>query len=124
VGAVALAAAICQLEAVRMAQVAAHEAELTARALTRLAEIPDLRLYGLTDAEQAAQRLGVVPFTLDGYPHALLAAHLGYAYGIGVRNGCFCAHPYMLHLLNVANEEVLQTANGLWKMINGRSRDW
>ena len=26
---------------------------------------------------------------------------LGHEFGIGVRNGCFCAHPYILHLLAV-----------------------
>ncbi len=105
VGAVALAAAICQLQVVGMETVADHEAELTAYALRRMVEVPGLHLYGLTDPGSARQRLGVLPFTLDGYPHSLLAAHLGYGYGIGVRNGCFCAHPYMLQLLGVVEEE-------------------
>ena len=41
-GAVALAAAIRQLQAVGMDQVAAHEAELTAYALPRLKAVPGL----------------------------------------------------------------------------------
>src|SRR5450759_1890288 len=109
-GAVALAAAICQLKTVDMAAVAAHEAELTAHALARLIEVPGLRLYRLTDPATAAECLGVAPFTLDGYPHSLLAANLGYAFGIGVRNGCFCAHPYRLHLLGVVDEEAQQVS--------------
>jgi selenocysteine lyase/cysteine desulfurase len=31
----------------------------------------------------------------------LLAAILGYEGGIGVRSGCFCAHPYVVHLLDL-----------------------
>ncbi len=30
---------------------------------------------------------------------------MGHEYGIGVRNGCFCAHPYILHLLGLNQEE-------------------
>jgi len=30
---------------------------------------------------------------------------LGYEFGIGVRSGCFCAHPYILHLLGLSKEE-------------------
>ncbi len=105
VGAIALAAAIAQLEAVGMDRVAGHEAELTAYALTRLREVPGLHLYGLTDPAAAIERLGVLPFTIDGFSHALLAAHLGFEFGIGARNGCFCAHPYMLQLLGVVDDE-------------------
>jgi selenocysteine lyase/cysteine desulfurase len=38
-----------------------------------------------------------------------LAAILGYEYGIGVRSGCFCAHPYLLQLLDVTGEEAERT---------------
>jgi selenocysteine lyase/cysteine desulfurase len=32
--------------------------------------------------------------------HFLVAAILGHEFGIAVRNGCFCAHPYVMHLLD------------------------
>ena len=38
-------------------------------------------------------------------PHALVGAILNYEGGIGVRNGCFCAHPYVKCLLGVTVEE-------------------
>jgi selenocysteine lyase/cysteine desulfurase len=105
VGAVALAAAIHQLEAIGMDAVAAHEADLTAYALERLPSVPGLRLYGDTDPAGAAGRLGVIPLQLEGISHFLVAAVLGYEFGIGVRSGCFCAHPYILHLLGLTPEE-------------------
>ncbi len=105
VGAVALAAAVRQLEAVGMQQVAQHEAELTAYALARLKEVPGVQIFGDSDSATAADRLGVIPFQMEGVSHFLLAAILGYEFGIGVRNGCFCAHPYILHLLNVQDEQ-------------------
>jgi cysteine desulfurase / selenocysteine lyase len=108
VGAVALAAAIRQLEAIGMENVAAHEAELTAYALQQMAQLPGLTIYGDTDPHRAEQRLGVIPFNLAGTSHFQVAAILGHEFGIGVRNGCFCAHPYILRLLDVAPDEVTQ----------------
>lgn len=101
VGAVAFATAISQLSEIGMDKVAAHEAELTAYALEALRKIPGIHIYGNTDPAQAATRLGVIPVNLEGFSHYLLAAILGYEYAIGVRNGCFCAHPYLLQLMGV-----------------------
>ena len=108
VGAVALAAAVRALEAVGMEQVAAHEAKLTEYALTRLNQMKGITIYGDPDPQQAAQRLGVIPINVEGMIHYLAAAILGYEFGIGVRNGCFCAHPYMLHLMGVKDERAEQ----------------
>jgi selenocysteine lyase/cysteine desulfurase len=47
----------------------------------------------------------VIPFNLPGISHFLVAAVLGYEFGIGVRNGCFCAHPYLLKLLGLSVEQ-------------------
>ena len=105
VGAVALAAAIRKLEEIGMEAVAHHEAELTSYLLTQLAEIPDLDIYGDTDPQNASQRLGVVPINLKRLSHFLVASILGHEFGIGVRNGCFCAHPYLLKLLKVPHQE-------------------
>ncbi len=105
VGAVALAAAIRELERIGMDNVAAHEAELTAYALRRLPRVPGIQLYGDTDPERVTDRVGVIPFNLRGMSHFLVAAVLGHEFGIGVRNGCFCAHPYVLHLLGLDERE-------------------
>lgn len=106
VGAVALAAAIEALDAIGMAAIAAHEAELTAHALRRLAAVPGLRLYGDPDPARAAGRLGVIPFALAGCPHVLVAAILSAEFGIAVRNGSFCAQPYLRELLGLSDQEL------------------
>jgi cysteine desulfurase / selenocysteine lyase len=113
IGAVALAAAICQLESIGMEAVARHEAELTSYALNRLAEIPEVRIYGDNDPARAPERLGVIPFSLENTSHFLAAAILGYEFGIGVRSGCFCAHPYILHLLGLTLEEANQVRDSM-----------
>jgi selenocysteine lyase/cysteine desulfurase len=101
VGAIALAAAVRALQGIGMAAIAAHEAELTAHALHRLSEVNGLRIYGDARPEGAARRLGVIPFNLITRSHFLVAAVLSAEHGIGVRNGCFCAHPYLMHLLGL-----------------------
>lgn len=113
VGAIALAAAIVKLDEIGMDAVAAHEAELTRHALKRLGEIPDVIVYGNTDLNYAAERLGVVPFRLKDVDHFKAAAVLGHEFGIGVRNGCFCAHPLILHLLGLNEAEAIKVRDDI-----------
>jgi selenocysteine lyase/cysteine desulfurase len=105
VGAIAMAAAANNLLSVGMETIAAHEAELTTHALRWLQEIPGLQIYGDANPRNAALRLGVIPFAMKDIDHFKVAAILGHEYGIGVRNGCFCAHPLILHLLQVPPDE-------------------
>ena len=111
VGAIALAAAAVTLMEIGMDAVAAHEAELTSYALRQLGKVPGIRLFGDTDPDNAANRLGVIPFQLEQMDHFKVAAILGHEFGIGVRNGCFCAHPLILHLLEVDEEESRRVRN-------------
>jgi cysteine desulfurase / selenocysteine lyase len=108
VGAVALAAAANALMDVGMDVIAEHEDHLVAYALERLARVPGLRIYGETDPAQSREKVGVIPFNLTGVPHALVASILGYEGGIGVRHGCFCAHPYVVHLLGLSARETAE----------------
>jgi len=105
VGAVALAQAILSLQEITMDALARHEAKLTAHALRRLSEIEGVEIYGQTDPNQAAERLGVIPLNVRGVDHYKVAAVLSFEGGIGVRNGCFCAHPYILRLLRVTEQQ-------------------
>ncbi|MEJ2736428.1 MAG: aminotransferase class V-fold PLP-dependent enzyme [Anaerolineae bacterium] len=107
-GAVALAQAVVSLQEMGMEALARHEAELTAHALRRLQAIDGVEIYGLADPERARERVGVIPFNVRGVDHYKLAAVLSFEGGIGVRNGCFCAHPYILRLLKVQDEEALR----------------
>jgi len=105
VGAVALAASIRILTQVGMDAVAAHEKELTRYTLRQLNQLNGIKVYGSSDPDRLDHRLGVIAFEVEGVPHAKVAAILGFEGGIGVRNGCFCAHPYILQLLRVSGEE-------------------
>ena len=102
-GAIAFAAATSILEEIGFGRIAAHEADLTRHTLSRLARVPGVTVYGPTGplAADPTRRLGVVSFAVEGLDHAYVAAVLGYEHGIGVRSGCFCAQPYIAHLLRL-----------------------
>jgi cysteine desulfurase/selenocysteine lyase len=89
VEAIGLAAAIDYLDALGMAAVRQHEVEITQYALSRLRQVPGLRVLGPQDAEL---RGGVAAFHLDGvHPHDL-ADFLG-EQNVAVRAGFHCAQP-------------------------------
>ena len=101
VGAVAMAVAARTLTTAGMEGIERHESALTTCALDRLRSVPDICFYGETDPRRTDDRIGVVSFNLGGFHHALVAAILAYEGGIGVRNGCFCAQPYVMRLLGL-----------------------
>ena len=89
--AIGLGVAIEYLQGLGMAHVTEHERGLTAAAVERLCEIPELRLYG---PEEVTDRAGVISFTLgDIHPHDV-AAILNED-NIAVRAGHHCCQPLM-----------------------------
>jgi selenocysteine lyase/cysteine desulfurase len=105
VGALAMAVAARVLMDVGMDQVAAHEQELVKYTLERLGAMKGITIYGETDPARASEKVGAIPFNMEGVSHFLVAAILGYEAGVGVRSGCFCAHPYVVHLLKLSDKE-------------------
>jgi cysteine desulfurase/selenocysteine lyase len=86
--AVGLGAAVQWLQRVGMDRVFAHDRELAAYAMTRLAELDGVRLLG----PPAERRGGVVAFTVDGvHPHDV--ATVLDRDGVCVRAGHHCAMP-------------------------------
>jgi selenocysteine lyase/cysteine desulfurase len=103
IGAVALHAAIDTVTGIGWAALSGHERRITAALRGGLAAIPGVRLLG---PSLDTETLPVATFTIDGIPHALVAARLAAEDAIGVRHGCFCAHPYLMRLLGYAREDV------------------
>lgn len=106
VGAIALAAAMQELDRYGMDRLEAHEQALTRYLLEKLSHRPQIHVYGSADPDRLHDRLGVVTFDIEGIPHGKVASILGFEGGIGVRNGCFCAHPYVIQLKGETPEEV------------------
>jgi selenocysteine lyase/cysteine desulfurase len=105
-GALALASSIRTLQSIGMDTVAEHERELTRRALAQLLNIDGITLYGGKDPALANDRLGVISLNIEGMGHGKVAAILANEWGIGVRNGCFCAQPYVRELLGISIDEM------------------
>ena len=104
-GAVAFAAAASTLEHIGWDRiVGARGRARSVRTSRELLRVPGLRIYGPGDAS-ATPTIGVVPFRIEGLHHGLVAAVLGYEHGVGVRSGCFCAHPYVAHLLGMSSAD-------------------
>ena len=111
VGVVALAAACRRLRECGMETIAAHEQALARRLWHGLEDVPGLRMLRLWPS--AAERVGLATFTLEGHPHARLAAILSAEHAIGVRHGCFCAHPLISELLGLSGGEVARLSSEL-----------
>ena len=103
VGAVALGAAIVELETLGWGAIQTHERELADTLRRGLAAIAGVRLLG---PSLDLPTLAVAAFTVAGVDHALVAARLSAEFAIGVRHGCFCAHPYLIRLLGLSDDEV------------------
>ena len=111
VGVVALAAACRRLRECGMEAIAAHEQALAQRLWHGLEAVPGLSLLRLWPS--TADRVGLATFMLDGHPHARLAAILSAEHAIGVRHGCFCAHPLISELLGLSGGEVARLSGEL-----------
>jgi cysteine desulfurase/selenocysteine lyase len=89
--AVGLGVAVDYLAALGMDQVRAHERALTAYALERLQELPEVRIFGPADADVQA---GVISFAVgDVHPHDV-ASILDDAH-VAIRAGHHCCQPLM-----------------------------
>ncbi len=102
-GAVALHAAIDELGQIGWTNITAHDHDLAHRLRTGLAGIDNIRLLG---PAPEVDTLPLAAFTVEGVHHALVAARLSAEYAIGVRHGCFCAHPYLMRLLDLSPAEI------------------
>lgn len=110
-GAVALAAACDALAPATQELLHVRESALLERlraGLTAVDGVTELTLWGGDHP-----RVGIVSFTVDGLPADLLAAALSAEYGIGVRDGLFCAHPLTRHLLPRGHGQAVRASLGV-----------
>jgi cysteine desulfurase / selenocysteine lyase len=105
IGAVALGVAIDTLLGLGFEKMLEEELRLGRRLLEGLTRIPGVGVLGSPDP-CAEGRLALASFVIEGLDHGLVAAALSYEWGIAVRHGCFCAHPYLIHLLHMTKSEV------------------
>ncbi len=106
IGAVALGVAIETLLELGFDQMLDEEIELGRRMLAGLGVISGVGVLGAVEPRTASGRLALASFVVEGLHHGLVAAALSHEWGIAVRHGCFCANPYVFHLLHMNKDEV------------------
>ncbi|GAB2749949.1 aminotransferase class V-fold PLP-dependent enzyme [Amycolatopsis magusensis] len=102
VGVYALGVA-CETLAENWDAVREHEDALLRRLQRGLASVPGFAELCLFDAD--VDRVGTLSFVIDGFEPGWLAAVLSAEYGIGVRDGAFCAHIATRRLIREAGGE-------------------
>jgi len=124
-GTIAMGLASEMLQAVGMDKIAEREDVLTRAFLERLSAIDDIEIFGPTDMD-SVPRAGVIAFNIKGLNDGLVATYLDHGWNIAVRNGCFCAHPYVKRLLKVdaqAEARYMEDLNrGDWRTVPGMVR--
>jgi selenocysteine lyase/cysteine desulfurase len=109
IGAVALGVAIETVLELGFEEMLDYEAGLGRRLLAALGQIPGVGVLGGTSVDGG--RLALASFVVEGLHHGLVAAALSHEWGISVRNGCFCANPYVFHLLHMSKDAVVAVEN-------------
>lgn len=102
-GVLALAKALDSLWELGMDKILDYEQKLTQYALDQMKEIPRITLY---DDCKVDEKVPIISFNLDGLHHEEVAGRLSAEGQIGVRNGCFCAQPYVHKLLGISLEDI------------------
>lgn len=101
-GALAIAEAIKTFQKMGWEKLIFHEQQLINHALAKMKKIDGITIFN----DNPFNRVGVISFNINGLSHQKTADLLANYYGIGVRNGCFCARRYVLELLNQKLSEV------------------
>ncbi len=97
VGAIILGAVLDLLIRAGMDKVREKEIALIDFAWNGLKAIEGVMVYGPEPSD--VPRTGTIAFNIKGFDHGLTAAAMNDFHNIQVRNGCFCAHPYVRELL-------------------------
>jgi selenocysteine lyase/cysteine desulfurase len=103
-GIAALGKVLLLLQRIGLEVVEEEERALTRRLLRGLAQIPGIEIFGIQGprSPRFRQKGGVIVFSLRNIPHNLVAKELAEQGGIGVRDGCFCAHLLIKRLLRMS----------------------
>ncbi|MDF6021594.1 aminotransferase class V-fold PLP-dependent enzyme [Streptomyces sp. JH34] len=97
IGVYSIAAACKALTEAGFDRLVAREQQLVTRVREGLADVPEVKVLSLFGDD--APRVGVLSFVVEGWNSSHFAAALSAEYGIGVRDGLFCAHPLVRTLL-------------------------
>lgn len=104
IGVYSIASACKALTEAGFDSLVAREQRLVTAVRAGLAEVPEVKVLSLFGDD--APRVGVISFVVEGWNSSHFAAALSAEYGIGVRDGLFCAHPLVRTLLGSDPQDV------------------
>lgn len=104
IGVYSIASACKALTEAGFDSLVAREQQLVTAVRAGLAEVPEVKVLSLFGDD--APRVGVISFVVEGWNSSHFAAALSAEYGIGVRDGLFCAHPLVRTLLGSDPQDV------------------
>ncbi|MFE9855900.1 aminotransferase class V-fold PLP-dependent enzyme [Streptomyces sp. NPDC005780] len=104
IGVYSIASACKALTEAGFDSLVAREQRLVTAVRAGLAEVPEVKVLSLFGDD--APRVGVISFVVQGWNSSHFAAALSAEYGIGVRDGLFCAHPLVRTLLGSDPQDI------------------
>ncbi|MCI5726288.1 MAG: aminotransferase class V-fold PLP-dependent enzyme [Clostridium sp.] len=101
-GVIAMVTALKKIESLDLKLLEKEEKLLKKKLIDGLRKIPKVRIYG--DYDNIEDSLGITVFNIDSIYHENVANILAKNYGIAVRQGWFCAHPYCRRLMHLTEK--------------------
>lgn len=107
VGVLALMISMDEIEKIGFDLMEKQESLLRDHFTEEIKGMQNIKLYYDTDEKN---RLGVCGFNIEGIYHEVLAEYLGKDCSIGIRDGCFCAQPYVKKILGIRDQDTFVLA--------------
>lgn len=102
-GVMAMVRALENLQRVGFEEIYSHEMEVKNYLIKNMKKIEGVKIYG--DIKNSGDRLGVITFNVEKIPFDELAHIFADEFGIALRYGKFCAHPYVNRLLGLSDTD-------------------
>lgn len=101
-GALAMNLALEELKKIGLPKIENKECMLKNRMINGLKSIPRVKIYG--DTNKYNDSLGIIVFNIGSLYHQIVAEDLAKKYGISVRQGWFCSHPYCRRIMHMSEK--------------------
>lgn len=102
-GIVALLQAIKTFEFIGISKVDEYEKRLHQYAYNKIVGISGIKMYSDFKKDDT---ISIIPFNIEGIHHQVISKILSFEFGIAVRNGFFCSHPYCERLLGYSEKNM------------------
>lgn len=103
-GVLAITSALEILDRIGYSNIHDNEIELKKRLIKGLQVIPHIKKYGDWDINNVNDSVGIVVFNIGTLYHEGVSEILSKDYGIAIRQGWFCAHPYCRRLMHMSEK--------------------